>query len=230
MKRLLLLAAAALCPAPLAAQSAQPPVAPDPHIQTVDYVPDQVIRIEASPGYQLSIQLSPDEQVEIIAVGDTGAWNVAANRRGDHLFVKAIMAGVATNMTVITNVRTYNFELAPLMSGAPMPYTVRFRYPAAVPDSEDEAPTAEGEGLYRLSGNKALRPSEMSDDGSHTYMRWPRDRSLPAVYAINDSGEEMLVNGMMREDDLFVVDSVHRRLVFRIDDRVARATRQKPKR
>jgi hypothetical protein len=50
-----------------------------------------------------------------------------------------------------------------------------------------------------------------------------------AVYAIDDAGQEMLVNGMMREDDLFVVDSVHRKLVFRIDDRIAGATRLKPK-
>ncbi|HEX9946707.1 MAG TPA: TrbG/VirB9 family P-type conjugative transfer protein [Allosphingosinicella sp.] len=228
MRILVFLAAASLGAAPLAAQVRPQAGTGDPHVQTVDFVPDQVVLLEGSPGYAITVQLSPDEQVEIVAVGDAAAWGVSANRKGDHLFVKAIMGGVSTNMTVITNVRMYNFELAPL-SGGQMAYTVRFRYPAAAPGAEDDAPTAAGEGLYRLSGDKALRPSEMSDDGNHTYMRWPRDRSLPAVYAINDSGQEMLVNGMMREDDLFVVDSVHRKLVFRVDDRVAGATRQKPK-
>ncbi|HEX8483160.1 MAG TPA: TrbG/VirB9 family P-type conjugative transfer protein [Allosphingosinicella sp.] len=234
---LLLLAALPLGAAPLAAQILAPPTsdpgAPasaDSRVRTVDFIPDRVIVIEGAPGYQVTVELSPDEVVESVAVGDSGAWNVAANRKGDHLFIKAIMAGVSTNMTVITNVRVYNFELSPMMSASEIAYTVRFRYPPTVPEAEDDAPTAEGEGLYRLSGDKALRPSEMSDDGSHTYMRWPRDRSLPAVYAMSDAGQEMLVNGMMREDDLFVVDSVHKRLVFRIDDRVARAARQKPKR
>jgi hypothetical protein len=36
----------------------------------------------------------------------------------------------------------------------------------------------------------------------------------------------MLVNGMMREDDVFVIDSVWRKLVFRVDKRRAGATRQ----
>ena len=230
MTRLLLfLAAAFLGAAPLAAQMRpQPAPGADPHVQYVDFVPDQVVLLEGSPGYQMTIELSPDEQVETVAVGAGDAWLVTANRKGDRLFVKSIVGGVSTNMTVITNVRLYNFELQPL-SGSAMAYTVRFRYPPTAPGAEDEAPTADGEGLYRLSGDKALRPSEMSDDGNHTYMRWPRDRSLPAVYAIDDSGQEMLVNGMMREDDLFVVDSVHRKLVFRIDDRVAGATRQKPR-
>ncbi len=47
---------------------------------------------------------------------------------------------------------------------------------------------------------------------------------------MTDGGQEMLVNGMMREDDLFVIDSVTRKLVFRIDGNVATATRQRDKR
>ena len=35
---------------------------------------------------------------------------------------------------------------------------------------------------------------------------------------------------MMREDDLFVIDSISRKLVFRIDGDVATATRQRKKR
>jgi type IV secretion system protein VirB9 len=106
-----------------------------------------------------------------------------------------------------------------------MAYTVRFRYPnAGAGASSDDAPSASGEGRYRLGGDKALRPSEISDDGRHTYVRWPRDRALPAVYAISDTGQEMLVNGMMR-DDVFVIDSVSQKLVFRIDKAVATAAR-----
>jgi len=159
-----------------------------------------------------------------LACTSHGACMVIPNGAFDP--VKTLQA-VPTNMTVITNIRLYNFELVPL-SGASgdMAYTVRFRYPngSAGGASLDDAPSASGEGRYRLGGDKSLRPSEISDDGRHTYVRWPRDRALPAVYAISDTGQEMLVNGMMR-DDVFVIDSVAQKLVFRIDKAVATASR-----
>jgi type IV secretion system protein VirB9 len=226
---LLPLAVTALVSAPLAAQ-VRPQAEPggDPRIQTVAYAPDQVVLLEGAPGYHVTLELSPDERVETVAVGDSSAWQVTANRRGDLLFVKALAAGVSTNMTVFTNVRTYNFDLTPV-SSTQMAYTVRFTYPPAA-GAEEEVADPEAEGRYRLGGDKALRPSEISDDGTHTYIRWPRDRALPAVYSVTDGGQEMLVNGMMREDDLFVVDSISRKLVFRIDGNTATATRQRKKR
>jgi type IV secretion system protein VirB9 len=229
IRLLLVLAATALASAPLAAQ-VRPQAAPggDPRIQSVDFVADQVVLIEGAPGYQITMELSPDERAETIALGDSSAWQVTANKRGDLLFVKALVAGVSTNMTVITNARTYNFDLAPVGTSQ-MAYTIRFRYPPPAATEEDLAEPAI-DGRYRLGGDKALRPSEISDDGVHTYIRWPRDRALPAVYAITDSGSEMLVNGMMRDDDLFVIDSIQRKLVFRIDGDVATATRQRKKR
>ncbi|MFL6844351.1 MAG: TrbG/VirB9 family P-type conjugative transfer protein [Allosphingosinicella sp.] len=225
MLLLLILGCSALAAAPLEAQVRPRPGTEDPRIQSVDFVPDQVVVLSGATGYQLTLELSPDEQVETVAVGDASAWQVVANHRGDHLFIKAAVDGVSTNMTVITTVRTYNFELVPANSGE-MAYTVRFRYPPPdAPDTEELA-NAAVEGRYHIDGDKALRPSEMSDDGVHTYIRWPRDRSLPAVYGLTDTGREVLINGMMRNDDLFVIDSVSRKLVFRIDDRVATATRQ----
>ncbi|MGZ8284015.1 MAG: TrbG/VirB9 family P-type conjugative transfer protein [Allosphingosinicella sp.] len=223
----LVLAAAALASAPLAAQVRPQPGTGDPRFQSVAYAPDQVVWLEGAPGYQITLELSPDERAETIALGDSSAWQVTPNRRGDLLFVKAI-TGASTNMTVITNVRTYNFDLS---AGSPssMAYTVRFHYPPPAAPAEEDLADAAAEGRYRLGGDRALRPSEISDDGVHTYIRWPRDRALPAVYAVTDGGQEMLVNGMMREEDLFVIDSVSRKLVFRIDGDTATATRQRNK-
>jgi type IV secretion system protein VirB9 len=222
-RALLFLAAVALAGGPLAAQVRPKPGTGDPRIQTVDYAADQVVLLQGTAGYQVTIELSPDEQVENIAIGDSSAWQASSNHRGDHIFVKAIQPGVSTNMTVLTNVRIYNFELSSA-SGQPgdIAYTVRFRYPT--PAAPNTPPGAAGEGRYRLGGNAALRPSEISDDGTHTYIRWPRERALPAVYALNESGKETLVNGMMR-DDVFVIDSISSKLVFRIDNNIATATR-----
>jgi type IV secretion system protein VirB9 len=217
----------ALLAAPLAAQVQPRSAGGDPRVQVVDYSDDQVVQLQAMPGYQLTVEFGPDEQIESVAVGDSAAWQATPNRRGDHLFVKPIQAGVSTNMTVVTSVRVYLFELTPFNGPtSEIAFTVRFSYPDA--GSGDTTQQAEAEqvleGRYRVSGARSLRPSRISDDGRHTYIEWPRDRSIPAVYAIDAQGREALVNGMMR-DDIFVIDSVAQRLVFRIDRATARATR-----
>jgi type IV secretion system protein VirB9 len=227
-RALLLFAGLALAQPPAAAQVRPQPGAGDPRIQGIDYAPEQVVTLQGTPGYELTVELSPDEQVENVALGDSGAWQVTANRRGDHLFIKALQSGVSTNMTVVTSVRLYNFELVPLSGPTgDMPYTIRFRYPGTADQNagDEDAASAAGKGRYVLTGDKELRPSAISDDGRHTYVQWPRDRALPAVYAIGGDGQEALVNGMMR-DDIFVIDSVSEKLVFRIDDHVARAERR----
>ena len=189
------------------------------------YDADQVVQLQGTPGFQIDVEFAADEAIENVAVGDSAAWQVTPNRRGDHLFVKNLISGATTNMTVVTSARTYYFELAPL-SGGEMAYTVRFRYPNAQAAAE-ETP-ANVEGRYRLSGAQALRPSRIADDGVHTYIEWPHEASLPAVYALNSQGQETLVNGGMR-DGLFVIDGISQRLVFRIDSSVARADRVSPR-
>jgi type IV secretion system protein VirB9 len=197
------------------------------HLQSVAYDPQQVVQLEAALGYQLTVALSPDEQVQSVAVGDSGAWQVSVNHAGDHLFIKA-NAPVATNMTVITSVRVYNFDLDPVSEPMPdTPYTVRFTYPdIAEPVSGepyvDVSPLRRAQSRYRISGDRILKPDSVSSDGVHTYISWSREKFIPAVYAISPTGEEILANGRM-SDDVYVVDGVPRELVFRIDDRTARA-------
>jgi type IV secretion system protein VirB9 len=219
------LLALALCVTlPATAQVRPVPGAGDPRIQTVDYDANQVVQIQAAPGYQVTLQFGADEVIENVAVGDSTAWQVSANRNGGHLYIKPVQS-VATNMTVVTNVRIYAFDLVPLPGPSPeMAYTVRFNYPAAATVQQTAAAELIVEGRYRLSGERTLRPSRISDDGEHTYIEFPREAAIPAIYAVDERGNESLVNGMMRED-LFVIDAVVPRLVFRIDQHTAQATR-----
>jgi type IV secretion system protein VirB9 len=224
----LFLAALAAAPLSASAQVRPQPGQGDPRIQSIEYDADQVVQIQAAPGYQVTLELGSDELIENVAVGDSGAWQVTANRNGSRLFVKPVQSSVTTNMTVITNVRTYAFELVPLFGPSPeMAYTIRFRYPAPATAQASAEAELIVEGRYRLSGERTLRPSRISDDGRHTYIEFPRDSAIPAIYAVDDRGQESLVNGMMR-DDLFVIDSVVPRIVFRIDRHMARATRVSP--
>ncbi|MBY8826572.1 TrbG/VirB9 family P-type conjugative transfer protein [Hephaestia mangrovi] len=219
--------AALVAAPPLAAQVRPQPGPGDPHIQSVDYDPNQVVELETAPGYQLTVGLAADEQIESVAVGDSAAWQVSASHSGDHLFVKALQGNTATNMTVVTTTRLYAFDLVALSSPSPaMAYSVQFHYPSPATASPDKtaAEKPKEEGRYVLHGDHALRPIAMIDDGVHTYIQWPVDAPLPATYFRDDRGAETLANGEMR-DGFYVIDSVHQELIFRIDKHDARAER-----
>lgn len=196
----------------------------DARIQLIEYRADQVFRIEAAVGYQVTVELAPDEQIQTVAVGDTSAWSVMANKAGDRLFVKPLRASGMTNMTVVTTARSYSFELAG--GGGSGAYTLRFRFPPEIPQQPPAAGAIAGK--YRLSGDRRLWPDGVHDDGTKTFIEWGGEVPLPAVYVIDRMGRELLANGQFREG-LYVIDGIERQLVFRIDRYVARATRYIPK-
>ncbi len=200
----------------------------DPRLQSIDYRPDQVVQVTGAVGYQIAIELAPDETVRSIALGDTGAWTATVDKTGNRLFLKALMANVVTNMTVVTDVRTYAFDLEGLaQANTTSPYIVRFNYPSPTMTGMYPMPGTPAKkmtGAYRLRGDRALRPAAISDDGQHTYIEWPADVPLPATYIRESGGRETLANGYMRGQH-YVIDSVEAHLVFRIDRQVARADR-----
>jgi type IV secretion system protein VirB9 len=212
----------ALVAQPAMAQLRPTPGAGDPRIQTVLYDPDQVVLLQVSTGYQLTVEFAPDERIENVAVGDSGAWQITPNKRGDHLFIKPTTNSVITNLTVITDARTYVFELAP-GGGVTPAYTIRFDYPKPPAPEAGATPALEA-GRYKLSGAPALRPDAISDDGVKTYIIWREDQTLPAVFVIDRQGRETLADGAMR-DGRFVLDSVNDRLIFRFDKQTAGALR-----
>lgn len=219
---------------PAAAQVHPTPAGGDPHLQVVEYDASQIVMLRGSPGYQLMVELSADEQVQTVAIGDPTAWQVSVNKAGDRLFIKPAHEA-PTNMTVVTSVRVYNFELVPQPSPtADLPYTVQFRYPAPkqlAGESEyvDVSAAARRLSRYRVSGDRLLWPTSITDDGRQTYISWSRSAAIPAVYAVDQFGKEVLANGMMGTDDVFVIDGAPMRLSFRMDDRSARAVRINPR-
>lgn len=196
----------------------------DPRLQSVRYDPEQVVRLAFTPDIALTIQLSPDERIENIAIGNSEGWQVTPNGRGDLLFVKQLAGAAETNLVIVTDARRYSFVLAPdAASGLAVAHVLRFDYPG-VSTAPDVAVTP-ARGAYRLSGARALRPIEIDDDGQATYIHWPPELDLPAIYSVDASGRESIVNGAMR-DGIFVVDMIAPRLVFRSGRLRATATRR----
>jgi type IV secretion system protein VirB9 len=216
---------------PAVAQPWTTPATADSAPQVVAYEPGHVVELRSALGYQLLVELASDEQVKNIALGDSSAWQVNVDKDGNRIFLKPLRADERTNMTVVTSVRTYTFSLEALTEPAiGMPYTIAFNYPPpeAKPDHTqyvDVSAATRRLTKYRISGDRDIRPESVSNDGRRTYLSWPASAPIPAIYAVDGSGKERLVNGAMGTDDVYVVDGTPQVLVFRIDHSTARAER-----
>jgi len=205
MSRAALLAALGLALAAAPALAVEPhPGAGDPRIAEVLYDPTDVVELHGVLGYQLSLEFDPAERIENVAIGDALGWQVTPNRKANLLFLKPMAQRPSTNMTVVTNLRRYNFQLS-VRAHAPVravPFSVRFTYPQAAvavvtPEPPPEPPVDRNH-AYTYQGSAKALPVQMFDDGQSTYFAFGRDEDLPAIYAIDADGGEAVVNSHMR--------------------------------
>ena len=109
----------------------------DRRIKTYLYNENEIFKLVMHYGYQTSIEFAKGEQVKTISMGDNFAWKVTPS--GRRLFVKPLQEKIHTNMTIITNKRTYQFDLfakaAVELDDDNLVYVLRFFYP--VQDSQD---------------------------------------------------------------------------------------------
>lgn len=80
-----------------------------------------------------------------------------------------------------------------------------------------DAPPAVANSAYAIAVGDAsddIVPTLVFDDGRFTYLRFPGNREVPAVFHVLGDGSEAVVNARM-QGDLLVVDRVSRRLMLR---------------
>jgi type IV secretion system protein VirB9 len=207
--------------------AAQTPPPPDPRIQTIPYDAGRIYPVGVAAGYTLMIALANGERVETMAVGDNSAWQVNANKRGDAIFIKRNFSGINTNLTVITDARTYVFELLGSAPARTTPLVIRFSYPDAVKLTTTMPPDNVAL-TYRLTGARTLRPSMIEARNNQTTIAWPPGAAVPAVFQINADGTESLVNGTF-VDDRMVIQGMPQRLLFRSGQLLATATQVIPR-
>ena len=228
---------------PAGAAVAPDPGPVDPRIRTIVYNPREVVTITGQLGYQMLIEFGTGEHIENISIGDSLSWQVTPNKKADLLFLKPIDRSQSTNMTVITNLRRYNFELIAVASGTrrAQTYDVRFLYPneelagttnVATPEAplSDAAPPDSWNFAYSYTGAKINVPARVFDDGHFTYFQWPDGVDTPAVFAIGSDGKESLVNHITK-GRYFVVEQVAAAFVLRSGSQVTQVFNdaQKPR-
>jgi type IV secretion system protein VirB9 len=226
-----IIAAAWLIAATLAfAQGVTPePSHGDPRIRVVAWSENQIVRLRGHLGYQMLVEFDPDERIENVAIGDSLGWQVTPNRAATLLFVKPIARGAATNMTVVTNLRRYAFELSTREATGPADpniiYTVRFSYPpppARAGETGDPAPPAPAPTnvadlnlAYSTRGGRGMAPVRVFDDGAATYFQFAEGADAAAVFVIGADGKEELVNAQWR-GPYMVVDQIAQAFILRI--------------
>ena len=243
MKRLAPLVAVLALASPAAAALDAPRAGPsDSRIRVVDYDPWAVVRITGVFRTATQVLFGEDEAIQHVAVGDTTGWDVAAE--GNILFVKPRAPRAPTNLLVTTSrpggTRHYTFELATRAGSsargtADTVFGLRFRYPADEAAKAVAAVTAEQAALerkvlelkldravvegrrnlaYAVQGSTALQPSEVSDNGRFTVLRFPANQPVPTLYQVESSGTESLVPFDVR-GEFVVVHVVARELRLR---------------
>ncbi len=117
---------------PVAALALGLAITTDSRIKTLVYNPNEVFHITTHYGYQSNIEFGAKETIETISVGDRVAWQISP--AGRRLFIRAQEENATTNMTVVTNLRAYQFDLRSSAADAvfgseELTYVVRFFYP-----------------------------------------------------------------------------------------------------
>jgi type IV secretion system protein VirB9 len=200
----------------LAAGMTGPAHAADERLVAHFYRADEVVRVEGRPGIQATIMFADDEHVENIAVGDSSTWQITPNKRANLLFLKPLGRRAHTNMTVVTDQRTYFFDLAVGDGRAPL-YSLRFTYPEK-PKPREAAPAPQRMGVpnfaWKVGGKTRLAPDRVFDDGNSTWLSWAAGRSLPAILIRDEKGNEGPVNYAVRENYI-VLDKVPASIILR---------------
>jgi len=203
--------------------------ATDNRIRSVAYDANQIVRIVGKAGIQSTIEFADDERIENVAVGDSSAWQITPNRRASLLFVKPLTAHSRTNMTVVTDRRTYMFDLvAGERSTAPI-YAMKFSYPnekkaelakpaqqvaAATPQSSAAVTAEKLHFDWKSKGHGKLVPARMFDDGGSLYLAWDKETPLPAILTQSEDRTEGPVNYRM-SGEYIVISPVPANLVLR---------------
>ncbi|WP_334190488.1 P-type conjugative transfer protein VirB9 [Noviherbaspirillum sp.] len=220
----------------------------DPRVRIVDYNPMNVVKLATFYGVSTHVQFGDDETIRDVAVGDDQAWKIVP--RGKHLFIKPQATKADTNVTVITDKRTYQFALVvqprPIRDSTAwadpnLVFSLAFRYPdeslarAAANAGRDAVKTRLGEARsrpadpdsaahnldYWVAGAEAVSPTAARDDGRFIYLTFANNHDMPAVYSVDDTGNEALINTSVIDGNTIMVQRLVRSLMLRKGDAVA---------
>lgn len=185
-------------------------------VQVYPYSDGAIYRVFTAPGEVTDIALQPGEALGAIAAGDTVRWVIGDTSSGSgaakrtHVLVKPFTSGLATNVVITTDRRTYHLALT--STGSTAMAALSWTYPqdelialkAAVEQAAAAQPVATGLSVeqlhfdYAISGDRpAWRPLRAFDDGWQTFIEFPASLAVgeaPPLFLVDANGTASLVN------------------------------------
>jgi type IV secretion system protein VirB9 len=193
--------------------------AADSRIKIVTYDPNNIVILKERYGYQTQITFAANEIVQSVSIGDSSAWQVVP--LNNNLFIKPT-AMSKTNMSVLTNLNSYNFQLDSTNEKTLPTYKLQFTYPEAGYDQSGKS-NAVGtfspdkiNWKYSFTGEKSLAPVEAFDNGQFTYFKFKNDgmSHLPSIFIVDKNKNETLVNYHI-EGRYMVINVTAKQFTFR---------------
>jgi len=228
---------------PAMAEQTPRQLGPDQRVREVNYTDGNVIAIRSAFRTATQIEFAPGEQIKFVAMGDTVSWEVAPADNSLFIKPRE-RAGTTNLIVVTDfegEKRNYTFELTAIAgakNGGSF-FKVRMRYPiqeaaaaraAAAKQQLAAALAAQNsatkqaldigvlEGTrnlnYKVQGSSAIQPSEVSDNGQFTVMRFPNQREVPAIFTVNPDGSEATASFDVR-DEFVVLHGVYKEIRLR---------------
>jgi type IV secretion system protein VirB9 len=203
------------------------PVGNESRIRVINYVPNSVISFTGHYNYHSIIEFSIDEEIKTITMGDSTSWQM--NPSGNRIFLKPVGLNATTNMTVITNKRTYFFEMhaeyATSISDNNLAFITKFMYPdgqLGVPQSIsnssglDLGKPTQYNFQYKISGKAThIEPILVFDDGRFTYFKFKDiNADIPSIFIVDQYQDESLINYRV-SDGYIVVERVTSKFTLR---------------
>jgi len=234
------------------AELAATPLSGDARLVTFDIDPDNTYLILTKPRAVTHLEFPEGEKITTLAAGDTTNWEFTPTKDRRHLFVRARIENSTTSMTVITDKRSFQFVVKATADGSKWYQRVTWRVPQTLLLDQEPAAVAQGEAPndskasleessepavnpadlkfnYVVEGAAPFKPTSVFDDGKMTWIRMPHGlQELPVVFALDDSGEYMLVNYVVKQDFL-LVQRVVERMVLKIGKAEVKLSKAKKK-
>lgn len=208
-------------------------LATDGRIKVVAYSQNDIVTIHGSHYVSTGIYLDRSEVILHVDIGDPLAWKVSVSKEAPYiLFVAPQLPNSDTNMTIVTNKRTYQFRMYTRQGDQAQArniiYSLQFRYPdEEKAEFENELsvlqknyPGSPGANAtrwnyeYSFYGSKRLAPIQAVDNGTFTIFKFPRNGIIPGIFAVDRHGNESLVNFRVEGDYVFV-QGVRHQYTFR---------------
>jgi len=185
-------------------------------VQVYPYSEGVIYHVFTAPGQVTDIALQPGEQLGAVAAGDTVRWVIGDTSSGTgdtkraHVLAKPFTKGLATNLVIMTDRRTYHLALTSTAHTAmsalswtyPQDQLIAFK--AATEQARAAQPVAAGLAIdqlhfdYVVSGDQpAWRPLRAFDDGRQTFIEFPADIEVgeaPPLFLVDAKGRASLVN------------------------------------